>query len=359
MTTSTAPSPASGQREQQTQPDLPATMRAAVLKSQGDMALKTLPVPDLEPDQVLVQVAAVGVCGSDVHYFEHGRIGDYVVDHPLILGHELSGRIAAVGSAVDPARLGQRVAVEPQRPCRKCKQCKAGRYNLCPDIEFYATPPIDGAFAEYVTIQSDFAYDIPDSVSDEAAALIEPLSVGLWACERAGIRPGSRVLIAGAGPIGIIAAQAARAFGATEIYISDIAEDRLAFALEHGATHATNANTDSVEGLDVDAFIDASGAPQAVRSGIRAVGPAGRVILVGLGADDVELPVSFIQNREIWLSGVFRYTNTWPLAIQLIADGKVDLDILVTGRFALAESEEALKAGKQPGQLKAVVYPGR
>jgi L-iditol 2-dehydrogenase len=339
--------------------EVPTTMRASVLKRQGDMALETLPVPQLEADQVLVQVAAVGVCGSDVHYYEHGRIGDYVVDHPLILGHELSGRIAAVGSAVAPSRIGRRVAVEPQRPCRKCKQCKAGRYNLCPDIEFYATPPIDGAFAEYVTIQSDFAYDIPDSVSDEAAALIEPLSVGLWACERAEIKPGSRVLIAGAGPIGIIAAQAARAFGATEIYITDIAEDRLAFALKHGATHALNPRTDSVEGLDVDAFIDASGAPQAVRSGIKAVGPAGRVILVGLGTGDVELPVSFIQNREIWLSGVFRYTNTWPLAIQLIADGTVDLDILVTGKFALAESEEALKAGKQSGQLKAVVYPGR
>jgi L-iditol 2-dehydrogenase len=353
MTTSTAQSRTPGH------PEVPATMRAAVLKRQGDMALEALPVPELDADQVLVQVAAVGVCGSDVHYYEHGRIGDYVVDHPLILGHELSGRIAAVGSDVDPSRVGQRVAVEPQRPCRTCKQCKAGRYNLCPDIEFYATPPIDGAFTEYVRIQDDFAYEIPDRVSDEAAALIEPLSVGLWACERAQIKPGSRVLIAGAGPIGIIAAQAARAYGATEIYITDIAEDRLAFALEHGATHALNALTDSTEGLDVDAFIDASGAPQAVRSGIKAVGPAGRVILVGLGADDVELPVSYIQNREIWLSGVFRYTNTWPLAIQLIADGKVDLDILVTGKFALADSEEALKAGKQAGQLKAVVYPGR
>ena len=352
MTTTTTQAPASAS-------GLPPTMRANILKSQGDMALETLPLPKPDADQVLVQVAAVGVCGSDVHYYEHGRIGPYVVDHPLILGHELSGRIAAVGSSVDPARIGRRVAVEPQRPCRKCKQCKAGHYNLCPDIEFFATPPIDGAFAEYVTIQSDFAYDIPDSVSDEAAALIEPLSVGLWACERAGIKPGSRVLIAGAGPIGIIAAQAARAYGATEIYISDIAEDRLDFALEHGATHALNARTDTVEGLDVDAFIDASGAPQAVRSGIKAVAPAGRVILVGLGADDVELPVSYLQNREIWLSGVFRYTNTWPLAIQLIADGKVDLDVLVTGKFTLSESEDALKAGKQPGQLKAVVYPGR
>ncbi|GAA2203359.1 NAD(P)-dependent alcohol dehydrogenase [Sinomonas flava] len=334
-------------------------MRAAVLARQGEMTLETLPLPTLDPDQVLVQVAAVGVCGSDVHYYDHGRIGPYVVDHPLVLGHELSGRIVAVGSSVDPERVGRRVAVEPQRPCRKCPQCRAGRYNLCPDIEFYATPPVDGAFAEYVAIQDDFAFDIPDTLSDEAAALIEPLSVGLWACERAGIRPGSRVLIAGAGPIGVITAQAARAFGAAEVYITDVAEDRLAFALGHGATHALNAMTESAEGLDVDAFIDASGAAPAVRAGIRAVAPAGKVILVGLGADDVELPVSFIQNREIWLSGVFRYTNTWPLAIQLLADGKVDLDVLVTGRFALAQAEEALKAGKQPGQLKAVVYPGR
>ncbi|GAB3275369.1 NAD(P)-dependent alcohol dehydrogenase [Sinomonas notoginsengisoli] len=337
----------------------PTTMRASVLRRQGEVVLDTLDVPALDDDQVLVQVAAVGVCGSDVHYYQHGRIGPYVVDHPLVLGHELSGRIAAVGKDVDPSRLGQRVAVEPQRPCRTCAQCKAGRYNLCPDIEFYATPPIDGAFAEYVRIQNDFAFDIPDTVSDEAAALIEPLSVGIWACERAGIRPGSRVLIAGAGPIGIIAAQAARAFGAAEVHITDIAQDRLDFALQHGATHALNPRTDSVEGLDVDAFIDASGAAAAVRSGIKAVAPAGKVILVGLGADDVELPVSFIQNREIWLSGVFRYTNTWPLAIQLVADGKVDLDVLVTGRFGLDQAEDALNAGRQPGQLKAVVYPGK
>ncbi|MDQ6754741.1 MAG: NAD(P)-dependent alcohol dehydrogenase [Actinomycetota bacterium] len=337
----------------------PTMMRASILKRQGQITLETVTVPSPDDDQVLVQVAAVGVCGSDVHYYQHGRIGGYVVDHPLILGHELSGRIVSVGRDIDPMRIGQRVAVEPQRPCRTCPQCKSGRYNLCPDMEFYATPPIDGAFTEYVAIQSDFAHDIPDNVSDEAGALIEPLSVGLWACQRAEIGPGSRVLIAGAGPIGIIAAQAARAYGATEIYITDISAERLAFALNHGATHALNPMTDSVQGLDVDAFIDASGAPQAVRAGILAVRPAGRVILVGLGADDVELPVSYIQNREIWLSGVFRYTNTWPLGIKLVADGKIDLDVLVTGKYGLAQAEAALNAGKQPGQLKAVLYPGQ
>ena len=149
-------------------------MKASFLKKQGEIAVETIAVPEVRADEVLVQVAAVGVCGSDVHYYAHGKIGPYVVEEPLILGHELSGVITAVGSDVDPARIGQRVAVEPQRPCGDCFQCNAGRYNLCPDIEFYATPPIDGAFCEYVTIQSKFAFEIPESVSFEAAALMEP-----------------------------------------------------------------------------------------------------------------------------------------------------------------------------------------
>lgn len=334
-------------------------MNVSYLKKQGEVELGSAPVPTLEADQVLVQVAAVGVCGSDVHYYQHGRIGPYVVEHPLVLGHELSGTITAVGADVAADRIGERVAVEPQRPCRVCTQCKAGRYNLCPDIEFFATPPIDGAFCEYVAIQSDFAHAIPDSISDEAAALIEPLSVGIWACKRADVGPGSTVLIAGAGPIGVIMAQTARAFGATTIYITDIADDRRAFALQHGATHALDPRIESVEGLDVDAFIDASGVAAAVQTGIRAVRPGGRAILVGMGNDSVELPVSFIQNREIWLSGVFRYANTWPLGIKLVESGAVDLDVLVTGRFPLADAEEALNAGRLPGQLKVIVYPGR
>jgi L-iditol 2-dehydrogenase len=327
-------------------------MDAAVLSAPHTISIRPVTVPILEADQVLVRVSAVGVCGSDVHYYEHGRIGPYVVESPLVLGHELSGRIEEVGSAVDPARIGKRVAIEPQRPCRVCEQCRSGRYNLCPNMEFFATPPIDGAFAEFVAIQSDFAYDIPDSVSDEAAALMEPLSVGIWACQRAEIGPGSRVLVAGAGPIGIIAAQTARAFGASEVIVTD-------FALGYGATRVIDPAAETVEGLEVHAFIDATGVAQAVRSGITAVRPAGRVILVGLGNDDLELPVSFIQNREIWVSGVFRYANTWPLAIELVASGRVDLDALVTARFGLADAERALTIGRESGQLKAIVYPGR
>lgn len=334
-------------------------MKASFLVREGEVQVRDIDAPTLDADEVLVRVASVGVCGSDVHYYQHGKIGPYVVEKPMILGHELSGTIEAVGSAVDPSRIGKRVAVEPQRPCKDCEQCLSGRYNPCPNIEFYATPPIDGAFAEFVKIQSEFAFDIPDSVSFDAAALIEPLSVGIWACKRAEIGPGSRVLIAGAGPIGIIMAQTAAYLGAAEVIVTDISEDRRAFAMQYGATKTLDPRVDQIEGLEVDAFIDASGVAQAVYQGIKGVGPAGRVILVGMGNDDVTLPVSYIQNKEIWVSGVFRYANTWPTGIEMVASGKVNLDVLVTHRYGLNDVVDALNSGKLPGAMKTIVEPGR
>jgi L-iditol 2-dehydrogenase len=336
-------------------PEVPETMRASVLSGVGEIAVEERPVPAVRPDEVLVRVAAVGVCGSDVHYYREGRIGDFVVDKPLVLGHEVSGRIVAVGADVDTGRIGERVAIEPQRPCRVCRQCKAGSYNLCPHMEFYATPPIDGALCEYVTIQADFAHPVPDSLSDEAAALLEPLSVGIWAARKARIVPGSRVLIAGAGPIGVIAAQAAKAFGATEIIVSDPVADRRTLVARFGATRTIDPVAESVRDLGVDAFIDASGATPAVVSGIGAVRGGGVVVLVGMGADEIALPIPLIQSRELIITGVFRYTDTWPVAAQLVASGQVDLDSLVTGRFSLEDAEKALNADRTPGSLKTIV----
>jgi len=334
-----------------------AQMRTSYLVKQGELQYTKSDVPVLEADQVLVQVAAVGVCGSDIHYYQHGKIGPFVVEQPLILGHELSGTITAVGSQVDQARIGQRVAVEPQRPCGACAMCESGRYNLCPQMQFFATPPIDGAFCEYVAIQSKFAFEIPDSISFNAAALIEPLSVAIWALKRAEIRPGSKVLVAGAGPIGVIVAQTAAAMGAAEVTVSDISQDRLAFVSKHGATRVINVANETLEDVSVDIFIDASGSGPAVYAGIKAVGPAGYAILVGMGNDDVTLPISHIQNNEIWVSGVFRYIDTWPLAIEMLAAGRIDLDVLVTSTFGLSQVEDALNAGRQPGQLKTIVDP--
>lgn len=336
-------------------------MRASVLVAKGQIEVREVAVPKLDTDQVLVQMAAVGVCGSDVHYFQHGRIGEFVLESPMILGHEAAGTIVAVGAGVSPDRVGQRVAVEPQRACRVCEQCRHGRYNLCPDIEFYATPPIDGAFAEYQAIQADYAFPIPDTMSFEAAALCEPLSVAIWSNQKAATGPGSRVLIAGAGPVGILIAQVARAFGAREVIVSDVAPQRREAAVRFGATRVIDPAAEDIArlDLDMDAFIDASGAAAAVQAGIMAVRPAGRVVLVGMGADEVPLPVSRIQNRELLITGVFRYAHTWPLAIHLATTGQVDLDAMVTSRFGLAEVEAALAAAVEPQTLKAVVHPGQ
>jgi L-iditol 2-dehydrogenase len=338
--------------------ELPATMRASVMTGVESLQIEERPIPAPGPHEVQIEVAAVGVCGSDVHYYRHGRIGDFIVNDPMILGHELSGRITAVGEGVDPARIGQRVAVEPQHPCRRCKQCKAGRYNLCPEMQFYATPPIDGAFCKYVVIDEDFAHAVPDSMSDDAAALLEPLSVAITTMRKAGIVPGSSILIAGAGPIGVICAQAARAFGAARIVVTDLLESRREKALAFGATEVLDPTAVDVSAIEpVDAFVDATGVPVAVVSGIKAVGPAGRVVLVGMGADEYALPVSHIANNEITLTGVFRYTDTWPAAIHLVQSGAVDLDAMVTGRYDLEHVADALDSDTDPASLKSIVNP--
>ncbi len=335
------------------------TMRASVLTGVETLIVEDRPVPTPGPHEVLIEVAAVGVCGSDVHYFRHGRIGDYVVTEPMILGHELSGRIAAVGDEVDPGRIGRRVAIEPQRPCRRCRVCMAGNYNLCLDMKFFATPPVDGALCRYVTIDAEMAHEVPDSMSDDAAALLEPLSVAIATMRKAAVAPGSSVLIAGAGPIGVLCAQTARAFGAARIVVSDPLPARRDRARRFGATEVLDPAGTDVAALDprVDAFVDASGAPQAVVNGVRAVGPAGRVVLVGMGADDYALPISYIQNMELIVTGVFRYTDTWPTAIHLVASGAVDLDSLVTGRYDLDHVADALNSDTDPASLKAIVVP--
>ncbi len=336
---------------------VPATMRASVLVRQGVIEVQERPVPVPAEDEVLVRVASVGVCGSDVHYYQHGRIGDFVVEQPLVLGHEVSGRVVAVGRDVPASRVGERVAVEPQRPCRRCRQCKAGRLNLCPHMRFYATPPVDGAFCDYVTAPADMAHEVPDTMSDDAAALLEPFSVGLWAAHKAGTTPGDRVLVAGAGPIGAMVAQAVRARGAADVVVTDFVDSRRERITSFGATRALHPvdDADEIAALGADAFVDCSGATPAVLAGIRAVRPGGAAVLVGMGADEMPVPVSLVAAREITLTGVFRYVDTWPRGVELFRAGAVDLDGMVTARYPLERVEDALNADSDPLSMKAVV----
>lgn len=336
-----------------------AHMRVSVLRGVGDVTVQQRPVPGLRPDDVLVRIASVGVCGSDVHYYEAGRIGRYVVEQPLVLGHEAGGTVAAVGSAVRGLEVGQRVSLEPGVPCRGCTQCLSGRYNLCPDVRFFATPPVDGAFAEYVAQPAAFAHPVPESLSDDAAALIEPLSVGVWACRRAGVTAGSRVLVTGAGPIGLLAAQVARACGAREVVVTDVNAARLALAATLGlSTVDVSATTLAGAGLEPDVLLECSGAPGPTAEAVAVMAPAGHVVLIGMGGDVLPLPLSVIQERELWVTGAFRYANTWPTSIALAAAGAVELDRLVTGHYPLGDVELALTAARRDAAtVKAVVRP--
>jgi len=338
------------------QQGMPGTMTTAVLYAPHDLRIEKRPVPSPSHGEVLVRILSVGVCGSDVHYYEQGRIGDFVVRSPLVLGHESSGQVVEVGQGVSQARVGERVAIEPGEACGRCEQCRTGRYNLCPYIKFHGTPPVDGTLSEFVTVKSDLAYRVPDEISDNAAALLEPLSVGIWANRKAGTQIGTSLLIAGAGPVGLVTTKVALAMGATRIAVTDVNRHRLSAALASGATEIAVPGSDDIAG-DFDAFIDCSGSAAAINGGVRSVRPAGAVVLVGMGADELRLPLEVIQQRELVLTGTFRYANTWPTAIALVASGRVTLDDLVTGEFGLADAEQAITAGRDPSSVKAVVRP--
>ncbi len=337
--------------------DIPTTQRVSVLDTDLRLQIEQRPVPVPRSGEVLIRVRSVGICGSDIHYFEHGRIADFIVESPLVLGHEASGEVAALGEDVTDLSVGDRVAMEPGVPCGTCAQCRAGRYNLCPDVRFFATPPIDGAFAEYVTLPRAFVHAVPDNVSFDAAALLEPLSVGVWACQKGDVRLGTRVLITGAGPVGVMAALVARANGATQITMSDVNPQRLARAAELGFDVVDARSQALPDVVEADVLIECSGAAPAIVDGIRCVAPAGKVVLVGMSPTAmVELPVGVIQGRELWITGTFRYAHTYPTAVTLAASGAVDLDALVSQTFGLDEVEQALTYSRQdPAAMKVVV----
>ena len=335
--------------------------KAAVMHDTHDVRVEDVPVPEPGPNEVLVEIRAVGVCGSDVHYYEEGRIGSFVVREPLILGHESMGTVVALGEGATKHEVGERVTLEPGVPDGTCRECRSGRYNLCPNVRFFATPPIDGAFTNYVSINEDFAFALPDNLSDNAGALMEPLSVGIWACKKGRVTAGDHVLVTGAGPIGLVTMQVAFAQGATEVTVTDVAGERLEIARNLGATRVLNVAEEPLDeaGLEVDVLIECSGNERALGDGLRCVRPAGFAVVVGMGPnEETSVPLAFIQTREITLTGTFRYANTYPTAIDLAATGKVDLDAIVTSHYGLAETEEALQAsGKDPANVKPMVIP--
>ncbi|HQK94931.1 MAG TPA: NAD(P)-dependent alcohol dehydrogenase [Armatimonadota bacterium] len=327
-------------------------MRAAVLHGTRDLRVEDVPVPTtLGPHDCRVRVGAVGVCGSDVHYYEHGRIGPFVVEKPMILGHECAGTVVEVGAHVKGITEGQRVAIEPGVPCRRCRFCHEGKYNLCRDVVFLATPPVDGAFCEYVVSPADFLFALPDAMTLEQGALVEPLAVGVHAARRGGVKPGDTVAVIGMGTIGLLTLQAAAAHGATRAIAADVQPNRLAAAGQVGATRLVNAASESVveavheetNGLGADVVFETAGTVATVQQTTECVRPGGVVVLVGLPPES-EFPfdVMSLLNREFDVRGVFRYANAYRACVDLIATGRVNVEPLVTARYRLEEAEEAL-----------------
>ena len=336
------------------------SVRAAVLHGIGDLRIENVTTPTPGPGEVLISVTAVGVCGSDTHYFTHGSIGRFVLDGPMVIGHEAAGVIAGHGPGVDGPPIGTRVAIEPGQSCGHCRYCRSGDYNLCPDMRFMATPPYDGAIAEQIVWPASLVFPLPDSMSDEQGALLEPLSVGLSAATRAGIRPGDRVLISGAGPVGLLTAEVAKAFGAGLVQLTDISDTRLALARDHGfQTRDVAADPLPDSATDFDVLIECSAAPGALSAGMWQLAPGGRAAMVGVpNSAEVQTPLPALHDRQISVTTIFRYANTWPLAMSLVDSGRVDLSGLITDRFPLAETEAALMAGRRSADtVKAVVLP--
>ena len=345
------------------------TMRAAVLHGVDDMRVEEVPMPVLTDERdVLVRIRSVGICGSDVHFLKRGRIGNIVLEQPTIMGHESAGEVVEVGDEATGLSPGDRVAVEPGYPCRRCEFCRSGRYNLCPQVVFLAAPPVDGAFAEYLAWPSDFLFRLPDTVSFDEGAMIEPLSVGMHAARRSGVRAGDSVAVLGTGPIGLTALQAATAHGATTVIVTDMVPMRLAIARELGATHVLDAGQVEVEaaiaeltgGRGVDVVFECAGAAATIQMAMRVAKSGGKVQLVGMPAEtELTVPIYELLMRELDASGLFRYAGCYPPSIALVAAGCVNVEALVTHHFSLDETPAAMEFvhGHKDEVIKAVVHP--
>lgn len=327
-------------------------MRAAVLYGPGDLRLEERPRPLPGPGEALVRIKVCGICRSDYHYWRHGRIGEFVVRRPLVLGHEASGIVEEVGEGVGNLEPGDRVVIEPGVPCGRCRYCRIGRYNLCPSVRFMGTPPIDGAFVEYVAWPADFLYKMPENMTFEEGALIEPLSVAVHAVRRAELAPGSSVAIFGAGAIGMVTLEAARAAGASRIFVVDIDDWKLSVAVKRGADEGINARReDPVEsvkrltgGEGVDCVFEASGSERASYQSVKVARRGGVVVLIGLYAqEEFQYPVLEAIIKEINIRGVHRYANAFQPAIELVAGGRVKVRDLVTHKLPLERLEEGFR----------------
>ena len=343
-------------------------MHAGVLHGIRGLRYEEVALPRTGPDEVLVKISTNGLCWSDIHFYKEGKLGPFFVDKPYIPGHEACGVIVREAERAGGPRLGQRVALEPGIPCRRCALCKSGRYNLCRDVVFMSAPPVNGTFADYAAVAADFAHLLPDSVDDESGAFVEPASVGVQACTRAGLRAAATVAVLGAGPIGLVTMLVARAFGAASVYLVDRLASRLALGASLGATAVINAAdadpaakiAELTGGLGADYVFDASGSSAACASAPALAARGGSVTIIGWPEKSTfPYPVELIIEKELDIHGTNRYANAFPRAISLIASGRVDVHPLVSHRYPLGSVADAFAfAADHPAETIKVMVRG-
>ncbi|XP_042899700.1 sorbitol dehydrogenase-like isoform X2 [Parasteatoda tepidariorum] len=337
-----------------------------VLRKKNELCLEKRKIPEPGSHEALIAMSCVGICGSDVHFWKDGRLGDFIVEKPMVLGHESSGTVIKVGENVKHLKPGDRVCIEPGIGCGRCDLCRKGKYNICPEERFCATPPTDGTLCRYFCHDADFCYKLPDHVTLEEGALTEPLCVAVYSCRRAGVTAGQYVLICGAGPIGLTTILACKAMGVSKICITDINENRLKVAKSLGAS-----STICVKDLEIsdvvkeverqlgslpDRTIECSGAQSGVSLGLKATAPGGLLMLVGIGLCDIKIPIIEATVREVDVRGSLRYANCYPAALELIASGAVDMKPLITHKFSLEESEKAFEIAHSGTAIKVMIY---
>jgi len=341
-------------------------MKVAVMDGIGKMRYTSRPIPTPKDDEVLVKLEYVGICGSDMHYYETGAIGNYVVEPPFVLGHEPGGVVVEVGSSVRHLKVGDRVALEPGKTCGHCEFCKTGRYNLCPDVIFFATPPVDGVFQEYVAHEADLCFKLPEQVSTLEGALIEPLAVGFHAANQGGAHAGQTAVVMGSGCIGLVSMMALKAEGVSKVYVVDIMQKRLDKALELGADGVINAKEEDVvdallqrtDGAGVDLAIETAGTEITTRQCIQGTKKGGTIVLVGYSkTGEMTLPMSLALDKELTFKTIFRYRHIYPMAIDAVASGKVNLKGIVTDLFTFDDIQNAMdqSIADKANIVKAVV----
>lgn len=326
-------------------------MKVAVMNGIGKMGFVEREVPQPADNEVLVKLEYVGICGSDMHYYETGRIGDYVVEPPFVLGHESGGVVVEVGKDVKHLKVGDRVALEPGKTCGHCEFCKEGKYNLCPDVVFFATPPVDGVFQEYVAHEAALCFKLPDNVDTMEGALIEPLAVGFHAANQGGAHAGQTAVVFGAGCIGLVSMMALKAEGVSKVYVVDIMQKRLDKAMELGATEVINSmDTDVMaeiarltEGKGADLIIETAGMEITTRQAIHIAKKGATIVLVGYSkTGEMTLPMSLALDKELTFKTVFRYRHIYPMAIEAVASGKVNLKGIVSNVFDFHDIQNAM-----------------